>query len=247
MNKKRKATVIDNFFGKKCGRKSKFELERRKRKTASKTKTMTKTITNPDGTVETTTETVVTHEANLPNDESEETSEGTSAAREQLRAGTSRALKINWVHAENWPLLKEAMEHYCKPKASREKDVGKEEFSQVPRTTVLSALKQCKGKYIEHSTVFPNTERSLLDNKSLKVIQDIIMKRDQNNMELSRKECICLVMDIGEAESFQVAENHYSYCVRKGKFPNLTKGGRVITAQATSTERCAITGTQQYR
>eukprot|EP00957_Ditylum_brightwellii_P057594 4367096-Ditylum_brightwellii.AAC.1 len=51
-------------------------------------------------------------------------------------------------------------------------------------------------------------------------------------------------MDIGEAES---AENHYSYCVRKGKFPILVKGGRVITAQATSTEHCAITGTQQYR
>eukprot|EP00957_Ditylum_brightwellii_P055246 4187427-Ditylum_brightwellii.AAC.1 len=57
-NKKRKATVIDNFFGKKRGRKSKFELEIRKRKTASETKTMTNTITNPDGTVETTTETV---------------------------------------------------------------------------------------------------------------------------------------------------------------------------------------------
>eukprot|EP00957_Ditylum_brightwellii_P019609 1479376-Ditylum_brightwellii.AAC.1 len=54
-------------------------------------------------------------------------------------------------------------------------------------------------------------------------------------------------MDIGKAESFQVAENHYAYCVRTGKFLNLAKGGRVITAQATSTERCAITGTQQYR
>eukprot|EP00957_Ditylum_brightwellii_P111307 8488423-Ditylum_brightwellii.AAC.1 len=66
-------------------------------------------------------------------------------------------------------------------------------------------------------------------------------------MGLSRKECIHLAMDIGEAESFQAAENHDSYCVRKGKFPNLTKGGCVITAQSTSTERCAITATQQYR
>eukprot|EP00957_Ditylum_brightwellii_P101568 7740501-Ditylum_brightwellii.AAC.1 len=66
-------------------------------------------------------------------------------------------------------------------------------------------------------------------------------------MGLSRKECICLVMDIGEAETFQTAENHYAYCVRKGKIPNLTKGGRVITTQTTSTERCAITGRQQCR
>eukprot|EP00957_Ditylum_brightwellii_P023167 1748156-Ditylum_brightwellii.AAC.1 len=125
-------------------------------------------ITNPDGTVKTTTETVVTHEANFSNDESEETSEGTSTAIEELRAGTSRALKINWAHAENWPLLKEAMQHFCTPNASREKDIGKEEFSQVPRSTVLSALKRCEGKEVEHLTVFPITERSLLDNNSLK-------------------------------------------------------------------------------
>eukprot|EP00957_Ditylum_brightwellii_P073868 5612626-Ditylum_brightwellii.AAC.1 len=97
-------------------------------------------ITNPDGTVKTTTETVVIHEGNLPNDESEETSEGTTNAREELGAGTSRAL--NWACAENWLLLKEAMQHLCIPKASREKDIGNKEFFQVPRSTVLSALKQ---------------------------------------------------------------------------------------------------------
>eukprot|EP00957_Ditylum_brightwellii_P112409 8569933-Ditylum_brightwellii.AAC.1 len=151
-NKKRKATVMEDFFGKKHGRKSTFELERRKRKAVSKMKTMTKTITNPDGTAETTAETVVTRETNLPNEEFEETSEGTATSREELGAGTSRATKINWAHAEKWPLLKEAMQHLRKPKASREKDIGKEEFSQVPRSTVLSALKWCKGKEIEHST-----------------------------------------------------------------------------------------------
>eukprot|EP00957_Ditylum_brightwellii_P033991 2574368-Ditylum_brightwellii.AAC.1 len=102
---------------------------------------MTKVITNPDGTVETTTEIV-----------SEATSEGTSTTIEELRAGSSKVWKTNWALVENWPLLKKAMEHYCKPKASREKDIGREEFSQVPKTTVLSALKRCEGKEIEHST-----------------------------------------------------------------------------------------------
>eukprot|EP00957_Ditylum_brightwellii_P002039 156994-Ditylum_brightwellii.AAC.1 len=54
-------------------------------------------------------------------------------------------------------------------------------------------------------------------------------------------------MDIGQAYSFTAAENHYSYCVRTGKFLNLTKGGCIITAQSTSNKRCAITVTQQYR
>eukprot|EP00957_Ditylum_brightwellii_P120551 9196845-Ditylum_brightwellii.AAC.1 len=139
------------------------------------------------------------------------------------------------------------MQHLRMPKASREKDIGNKEFFQVPRSAVLSTLKQCKGKEIEHSTVLSNTVRFLLNDNSMKVIQDIIRKHDQNNMGLLCKECICLVMDIGEAESFQAAENHYSYCVRKGKFPSLTKGGHVITAQSTSTEHCAITATQQYR
>eukprot|EP00957_Ditylum_brightwellii_P158166 12038999-Ditylum_brightwellii.AAC.1 len=91
-------------------------------------KTVMKTITNPDGTAKTTTETIAIYETNLPNDESEETSEGTSTVREELEAGTSMAKKINWTAVENWLLLKEAMQHLHKPRKSREKDVGKEEL-----------------------------------------------------------------------------------------------------------------------
>eukprot|EP00957_Ditylum_brightwellii_P161165 12271729-Ditylum_brightwellii.AAC.1 len=120
---------MEDFFWKNLGRKSKFDLERRKRKDVSETKTMAKFITNPDGTVKTMTETVVTHEANLPNDELEETSEGTATAREALGAGASRARKINWAHGGNWLLLKEKIQHLRKPKVSKEKDTGKEDFS----------------------------------------------------------------------------------------------------------------------
>ena len=44
-----------------------------------------------------------------------------------------------------------------------------------------------------------------------------------------------------------MAENHHDYLIRKGKLDKLKKGGRVVSAQATTTERSQINVEQQLR
>ena len=52
---------------------------------------------------------------------------------------------------------------------------------------------------------------------------------------------------IGQASSYAQAENHL-YCLIKEKWlPNMKRHGRVIKAQATTTERSQICVSRQYR
>ncbi|KAL9182733.1 hypothetical protein ACHAXT_004012 [Thalassiosira profunda] len=72
------------------------------------------------------------------------------------------------------------------------------------------------------------------------LLQSIATARDKNNKGMSRKEMICLIAEL-ESVNAKTAENHYDYLVREGKLPELKRGGRVVTAQPTTTNRSAIT------
>ena len=47
--------------------------------------------------------------------------------------------------------------------------------------------------------------------------------------------------------SFKKVENHYDYLIRMGRLDKLKREGRVVNAQATTSERCQITLSQQLR
>ena len=117
----------------------------------------------------------------------------------------------------------------------------------VPKTTVYSMLKRLGKKEVTYENVYGNSKKKALSADERKAIEDIIRNRDRNNMGLSRKECIRLVMDVGQFGSFKKAENHYDYLIRAKLLPNLKRNGRIVTSQATTTERCAITVSQQLR
>mgnify|MGYP001031646604 CR=1 FL=1 len=90
-------------------------------------------------------------------------------------------------------------------------------------------------------------KKSLTTEDEQREIAEIIQFRDKNNNGMSRKEAITLIMDWTGCGKMKTAENHLEYLVRNNKLPELKKGGRVVTAQATTTKRGQITVEQQLR
>ena len=93
--------------------------------------------------------------------------------------------------------------------------------------------------------MFPKTKKNLLTEDSIQVLQDIICSRDQTNDVVSCKETVVIVSNISQAKSPKQAENHLDYLIRAGQLKRLKRNGRIITAQATTTERSQINVRQQ--
>ncbi len=60
------------------------------------------------------------------------------------------------------------------------------------------------------------------------------------NEGMTRKEMITLMSKLFSVLS-KAAENHVDYLIKSKQFPELKRGGRVLSAQATTTNRTAIT------
>ena len=70
-------------------------------------------------------------------------------------------------------------------------------------------------------------------------LQSIENARDKNNKGMSRKEIITFISEL-EGTNMKTAENHYDFLIRANKLPQLKHGGRVVSAQATTTNSTAI-------
>ena len=71
-------------------------------------------------------------------------------------------------------------------------------------------------------------------------MEDIIIKRDTENLGMSRKEVIQVISELGQAKLFVQAENHLDYLIRAKRMTRLKRLGRVVSSQATTTERSQI-------
>eukprot|EP00957_Ditylum_brightwellii_P149257 11366663-Ditylum_brightwellii.AAC.1 len=141
---KHEATVMEDYSGKKHGRKTNFWKERR-----AVTRSVIRTTTRSNGTVNMTTETTVENQAPpLPIDDN--ISEGrvgtTSTPKKQ------RPQKIKWCSCNHWPILKSALEHKRKTTSG----ISDHEV-MVPRSTINSALKQIGNKEITYENVFSSS------------------------------------------------------------------------------------------
>ena len=63
---------------------------------------------------------------------------------------------------------------------------------------------------------------------------------------MSRKEMISFISEL-EGTNMKTAENHYDFLIRANKLPQLKRGGRVVSAQATTTNLTAITTAKLLR
>ncbi len=72
------------------------------------------------------------------------------------------------------------------------------------------------------------------------MLQFIATSRDEMNKGMTRKGMITLMSKLFSVLS-KAAENHFDYLIKSKQFPELKWGGRVVSAQATTTNRTAIT------
>jgi hypothetical protein len=80
---------------------------------------------------------------------------------------------------------------------------------------------------------------ALTTKEDRELLQSIAKSRDEMNRGMTRKEMVSLIFVLFRASN-KAAENHFDYLVRHKKFPELKCGGRVVKAQATTTNRTAI-------
>ena len=76
-------------------------------------------------------------------------------------------------------------------------------------------------------------------------MEDIIIKRDTTNLGMPRKEVIQVTSELGQGKSFVQSENHLDYLILEKRLTHLKRLGRVVSAQATTTERSQICVSQQ--
>ena len=77
-------------------------------------------------------------------------------------------------------------------------------------------------------------------------MEDNIIKRDTENLGMSRKEVIQVISELDQEKLFVQAENHLDWLIRVKWLTHLKRLGRVVSAQATTTERSQICVSQQY-
>ena len=80
----------------------------------------------------------------------------------------------------------------------------------------------------------------LTNESDIQLIQSIAQARDDNNCGMSRKEAITFLSEL-KGVTWKTAENHYDHLIRSNKLTKLKNGGRVVSAQSTTTQRTAVT------
>jgi hypothetical protein len=95
-------------------------------------------------------------------------------------------------------------------------------------------------RHAKAKTDLINNKSSLTSNADREFLQSVIKTRDERNAGMTRKEVICVIAEIGSVP-FKAAENHLDYLIRSKKLPELKNSGRIVSAQATTTNRTAIT------
>jgi len=77
-------------------------------------------------------------------------------------------------------------------------------------------------------------------NSDRELLQHIAKSRDEMNLGMSRKEMIVLIAELFGVP-YKTAENHFNYLIKSKQLNELKRGGRVVAAQATTTNCTAIT------
>ena len=158
---------------------------------------------------------------------------------------TGKKKRNHWCSEANWPRLKEALVNIRYPSLRGQWDVACLELGldPFPKQTVFNVLRRIGRKPITYDNVVLEKKRALLSNSQVKYVEYIIIKRDTANLGMSSKEVIQFISEIGQEKY----ENHLDYLNRVKRLTHLKRLGRVVSAQATTTELLQICVPQQYR
>ena len=81
---------------------------------------------------------------------------------------------------------------------------------------------------------------SLTTNSDRELLEHIAKSRDEMNHGMSRKEMFVLIAELFGV-LYETAESHFDYLIKSKQLNGLKRGGRVVAAQATTTNHTAIT------
>ena len=81
-------------------------------------------------------------------------------------------------------------------------------LNPIPKQTIFNILQRIVRKPITYENTFPMKSRSLPPEIQVKYVKDIIIKRDTENLGMSRKEVIQVISELDQAKLFVQAENH---------------------------------------
>ena len=116
----------------------------------------------------------------------------------------------------------------------------------VTRQKVKNVLKRLGNKPITLENVLTILKRSLLPQEMVLFLQDITHKRYEGNNDVSMKDKIHLIVDLGEECSDKKAENNLDYLIRMGMLDKLKGYGKVVAVRGTKIERYQISVAHQY-
>ena len=108
----------------------------------------------------------------------------------------------HWWTEANWPRLKEASVSSRYPYLRRrccEAFLGLG-FDPVPKQTVSNILRRIVRKPITYKKVFPMKNRAFLSENQVKYVEDIIVKRDTENLGMSKKEVMQVISELFQAK-----------------------------------------------
>lgn len=126
----------------------------------------------------------------------------------------------------------------------------------IPPTTLTRSKERFQEAAEEHKVpvhmltrlkVFPEKSTALLKEHEVEMLQAAIVHRDASNKGMKRKEVISLIMEMVQTSNRKKCELHYEYLVRAGRLTQLKRGGKVSTAQGTTTNRSQVLREQQLR
>ena len=146
-------------------------------------------------------------------------------------------------------MLKKSMERQINPAANGVCDAAYLELGKgiFPQKTVTNCLKRIASNPITYENAFPPIKWALILQRQVKYVEDIIVTRDTANLGVSSRDVIQTISDIVQASSHIKAENHLNSLIWDNQLSNMTRYGRVIKSQATTTEQSHIFVSQQYR
>ena len=108
-------------------------------------------------------------------------------------------------------------------------------------------MKRIGSKPITNENASPPRNQTLILQRQANYVEDIIVTFDTANLGVSRRKVIQKISDIGQVSYYDQAENHLYNPIQEKRLTNMKRRGRVIKAQATTTEQSQIYMSQQYR
>lgn len=172
------------------------------------------------------------------------------------KAKMKGARRLNYQQRETWSTLKLAVHDY----AAHLHESVEGLYDPIALTTVNDNAKRFAHAANKHNirTQDVTYEQFWEDSKpknppllwspnQVSFLQEAIVSRDNGNNPITRHEVIQLITEISQTFDEVKAKNHFDYLIREGRLTILKRGGRVLTAQATTTKRSAITMEQQWR